>query len=141
MRKKQKDKRKKGDSGCADFLFALAFILVATVAIGAPILLWSELFEADAGTVVEKEYSGPSSHYMPAAAPGAAGFYRSSGERYSFEIVDGRKAATVSVPGYIWAQAEVGDWYDKKTATLVKADERARESDSEEREGAGMADG
>ena len=134
-------KGKKGDSGCADFLFALAFILVATVAIGAPILLWSELFEADAGTVVEKEYSGPSSHYMPAATPGALGFYSSSGERYSFEIADGRKAATVSVPGYIWAQAEVGDWYDKKTATLVKADERADGSDLKEPEDGGATAG
>ena len=134
-------KGKKGDSGCADFLFALAFILVATVAIGAPILLWSELFEADAGTVVEKKYSGPSSHYVPASAPGAVGFYESSGERYSFEIVDGHKAATVSVPGYIWAQAEVGDWYDKKTATLVKGDERADGFDSKEPEDDGAADG
>lgn len=116
-------KGKKRDSGCADFLFVAAFILVATIAIGAPILLWSELFEADAGTVVEKRYSGPSSYYVPSASPGIAGFYGSDGERYSFEIVDGRKAATVSVPGYIWAQAEVGDWYDKKTATVSKAGE------------------
>lgn len=134
-------KRKKGDSGCADYLSVAAFILFATIAIGAPILLWSELFEADAGMVVEKRYSGPSSYYVPSASPGIAGFYGSDGECYSFEIVDGRKAATVSVPGYIWAQAEVGDWYDKKTATLVKADERAGESDSEGREEAGAADG
>lgn len=44
-------------------------------------------------------------------------------EVYRFEISDGSKKAVVSVPESVWEQAEVGDWYDKKTATVSKAGE------------------
>lgn len=68
--------------------------------------------EPQSGAVVAKSYKAPK-----------GGLIGSRGEVYRFEISDGSKKAVVSVPESVWEQAEVGDWYDKKTATVSKAGE------------------
>lgn len=68
--------------------------------------------EAQSGAVVAKSYKAPE-----------GGLIGGRGEVYRLEISDGSKKAVVSVPESVWEQAEVGDWYDKKTATVSKAGE------------------
>ena len=90
--------------------FLLGYVLLVGGLIGIDYV--QDRLEPQSGAVVEKSYEAPK-----------GGLIGSRGEVYRFEISDGSKKAVVSVPESVWEQAEVGDWYDKKTATVSKAGE------------------
>lgn len=96
-----------------DFLlvyFSLASVLLIGGLFGFDYV--QDRLEAQSGAVVAKSYKAPE-----------GGLIGGRGEVYRLEISDGSKKAVVSVPESVWEQAEVGDWYDKKTATVSKAGE------------------
>lgn len=95
--------------------YGLILALLVVLAGGAIVLgeeYWSETHTPQNGTVEAKSYDAPKSRLLS-----------SRDEVYRLKISNGDKEGDVEVPGNIWEQAEVGDWYDKKTATVSKAGE------------------
>ena len=121
-----------------DWLELIAVGMLLTIAL---ILLVSGLFEARSGTVVDKIYQPSDTVYIPAPSMYYAPQIHESAERYLLEIADGAKSAKISVSEDVWEQAEVGDWYDKETATLAKADGDVDGEDAQHEKGADPADG
>ena len=108
------------------------FLLASVLTVGGVFGLdyVQDRLEPQSGAVVAKSYVAPK-----------GGLVGSRGEVYRFEISDGSKKAVVSVPESVWEQAEVGDWYDKETATLAKADGDVDGEDAQHEKGADPADG
>ena len=97
--------------------YGLILALLVVLAGGAIVLgeeYWSETHTPQNGTVEAKSYDAPKSRLLS-----------SRDEVYRLKISNGDKEGDVEVPGNIWEQAEVGDWYDAGSGKLEKAEGEA----------------